>query len=380
MSEITVLHVDDDSRLGDLVAEFLERENTRFTVVTETSASDGLERIEAEMPDCVISDYDMPDQNGLDFLNAVRDAYPDLPFILFTGKGSEEVASEALSAGATDYLQKASGTNQYTILANRVKNAVEQYRSQKQLKRERSRMKFALQSTKAAIWTRDIRTDEMDIYPEICPVFNEAIKSLDDWLAQIHPEDRSNAEQTIRGAARSGESYSLQFRFDSNTGTRWGEMNGQTIKRDGNVSLQTGITRDITEQKEQKRRFETLTSNLPGMVYRCKNAPSWPMKDVRGNVAGFSGYTATELESNATQWGEEVVHPDDQDMVWDTVQESLETSESFEITYRIRTKNGETRWVWERGRGVYGPDGDVQALEGFVTDITNRKQQRDELQ
>lgn len=379
MSKITILHVDDDPRLGDLVAEFLERENTRFTVVTETSASDGLDHIEAETPDCVISDYDMPGQNGLDFLNAVRDTYPDLPFILFTGKGSEEVASAAISAGATDYLQKESGTDQYTILANRVQNTVEQYRSQKELERERSRMKFALQSTDAAIWTHDIETDEMDIYPDICPVFNTSIESLDGWIRQLHPEDRANAEQTIRGAARAKESYSLQFRFTAESGTRWGEMNGRTIKEDGDATFQTGITRDITEQKEQKRRFETLASNLPGMVYRCKNEPSWPMQDVRGDVAGFSGYTATELESNATQWGQEVIHPDGRDKVWDTVQESLETGESFEVTYRIRTKSGDIRWVWERGRGVYGPDDDVEALEGFITDITNRKQRAEEL-
>lgn len=65
----------------------------------------------------------MPGMNGIEFLESVRAIDEDLPFILFTGKGSEEVASEAISAGVTDYLQKQSGTDQYTILANRITNA-----------------------------------------------------------------------------------------------------------------------------------------------------------------------------------------------------------------------------------------------------------------
>jgi PAS domain S-box-containing protein len=378
-SAIQVLHVDDESHFGDLVADFLEREEDRFSVVTETSAADGLERLEQNTPDCIVSDFQMPGMDGIEFLEAVREDHPELPFILFTGKGSEEVASDAISSGATDYLQKGSGTDQYKLLANRVTNAVEQYRSQQELQRERSRMEFALQSTDAAIWTRDIETDEMEIHPTVCPIFGTTIESLDEWIEQIHPQDRDRAEEVIRSAAREGESYSFQFRFPGEEKMRWGEMNGRTIVEDEEATFQTGITRDITTQKERKRRFETLTRNLPGMVYRCKNDPEWPMEDVRGNVEEFSGYTALELESNETQWGEEVIHPDDRENVWETVQESLETSESFELTYRIKTKDGGTRWVWERGRGVFDPDDELEALEGFITDITERRRREREL-
>jgi len=128
--DIRVLHVDDERALGELVATLLAREDEQITVVTEPSASDGLARLEAdhEEIDCIVSDYEMPGMDGVEFLEAVRDDYPDLPFILFTGKGSEEVASEAISAGATDYLQKESGTEQYELLANRIQNAVSQTR------------------------------------------------------------------------------------------------------------------------------------------------------------------------------------------------------------------------------------------------------------
>lgn len=129
--DVRVLHVDDEPSLTDLVSIYLEREagDVDLSVSTSNSGADALKRIRQERIDCVVSDYDMPDIDGLEFLRAVRAEHPDLPFILFTGKGSEEVARDAFRVGATDYMQKDTGTDQYTVLANRVVNAVSQYRA-----------------------------------------------------------------------------------------------------------------------------------------------------------------------------------------------------------------------------------------------------------
>ncbi|MXR51919.1 response regulator [Halovenus sp. WSH3] len=131
-TDVQILHVDDDPQVLELTREFLERTDDQFSVIGETSAVEGLNRLQEEEVDCIISDYDMPNTDGLEFLAIVREQYPDLPFILYTAKGSEEVASEAISAGVTEYMQKEASTEQYEILANRVRNAVERYRSQQQ--------------------------------------------------------------------------------------------------------------------------------------------------------------------------------------------------------------------------------------------------------
>nr|WP_246403729.1 response regulator [Halobellus ruber] len=142
-----------------MATAFIEREDDRFETETASSASDGLTRLADSALDCVISDYDMPRQNGLEFLRTVREEYPELPFILHTGKGSdtvgynyvkifgtpgcrnpsrdysrqyEEAASDAISAGATDYIQKESGTDHFSVLAKRVKTAVERTRAERQ--------------------------------------------------------------------------------------------------------------------------------------------------------------------------------------------------------------------------------------------------------
>ncbi|PSQ49387.1 PAS domain S-box protein [Halobacteriales archaeon SW_7_65_23] len=133
LTEVRVLHVDDDPEINELTKTFLERVDDDISVVAETSVVTALEHLRADNLefDCIVSDYDMPNTNGLEFLEIVREEHPDLPFILFTGKGSEEIASGAISAGVTDYMQKGSGTEQYEMLANRVRNAAERYRTQR---------------------------------------------------------------------------------------------------------------------------------------------------------------------------------------------------------------------------------------------------------
>ena len=132
-SRIEVLHIDDEPGLAETTAEFLQHEDDRLTVETATSASEGLDRLAEVAFDCVVSDYDMPEMNGIELLKAVRATYPDIPFVLFTGKGSEEIASEAVSAGVSDYLQKRGGTERYTLLANRIENLVAQHRAEEGL-------------------------------------------------------------------------------------------------------------------------------------------------------------------------------------------------------------------------------------------------------
>jgi Response regulator containing CheY-like receiver, AAA-type ATPase, and DNA-binding domains len=129
---VQVLHVDDNPEYTELTKTFLERDREQFTVVTEMSAVEGFRQLNEGSFDCVVADYEMPNTDGLEFLELVREEYPDLPFILFTGAGDEALASEAIAAGVTDYVRKYGGTEQYDVLANRIDNAVERYRTQQQ--------------------------------------------------------------------------------------------------------------------------------------------------------------------------------------------------------------------------------------------------------
>jgi CheY-like chemotaxis protein len=138
--EIRVLFVDDERHVVELAATALERAGEEFVVHTETSGAAALSYLDDARVDCVVSDYRMPGMDGLALLDAVRERHPNLPFVLSTGEGSEDVASEAISAGVTDYLQKGGGLDQYTVLANRIENAVAQRRVERRLESQRDEL------------------------------------------------------------------------------------------------------------------------------------------------------------------------------------------------------------------------------------------------
>ena len=125
---LSILHVDGDAELGTLVELYLEREDSGLncTVTTETNPETALTMIRSSETDfdCVVSDYDMPEMNGIDFLEALCETHQKLPVLLFSGEETGDVAAEIIQAGVTDYLKKAVGTDQYTSLIRRVEHAV----------------------------------------------------------------------------------------------------------------------------------------------------------------------------------------------------------------------------------------------------------------
>jgi len=130
---IQVLHVDDDPRTLEITKMFLEKSG-QIEVLTCLSVALAYELLTRTSVDVFISDYEMPDINGIDFLKTIRKQGCDLPFILFTGRGREELIIEAYNNGATFYLQKG-GTpkSQYAEMLNKVKLAYEQYINQQKV-------------------------------------------------------------------------------------------------------------------------------------------------------------------------------------------------------------------------------------------------------
>jgi len=134
-----------------------------------------------------------------------------------------------------------------------------------------------------------------------------------------------------------------------------------------------------SDYQETQRILETLMSNLPGMAYRCKNDPSRTFDFVSDGSVGLTGYQPYELVSNRVISYAKVIFPDDREYVWNQVQAAVNTRNPFQLLYRIRTRGGEIKWVWEKGRGVYTTDGTLLALEGFITDITEQKEAEEKI-
>ncbi len=131
--------------------------------------------------------------------------------------------------------------------------------------------------------------------------------------------------------------------------------------------------------RETQRVLLTLLSNLPGMAYRCRNDPDWTMEFVSEGCLELTGYLPEDLINNKNISYAKIIVPEDRNIVWNSINEALKSNNAFQVLYRIKTIRGEIKWVWEKGRGVYSPSGSFVALEGFISDITERKEAEEKL-
>ncbi|WP_227134004.1 response regulator [Halorubellus salinus] len=206
----TVLHLDDDEAFLDLAERFLEREGLDVrTYVDPDAALSALEDVE-----CVVCDYDMPACTGLEFLERVRDRDSDVPFVLFTGKGSETVASTAISAGVSDYVQKG-GADSWTLLANRVDRAVSEYRAQRELRERADRFEAIFEDHASPMLLVDPDTGRIEranraaceFYGYDADAFTE--RSVDDVNA-LPPDEVADC----RAAADAGDENHFEFEHE----------------------------------------------------------------------------------------------------------------------------------------------------------------------
>ncbi len=271
---IRVLHVDDNEQLGRVFCDVLGEHSDRIEAETVADPDEALDRVHAGAVDVVVSDYDMPDIDGIELLETVRETYPDLPFFLFTGKGSEAVASDAIAAGATGYLQKGRGTDQYAVLANRMKNAVERYRTQRAADRTERRVRELMENTPDVRWMFTADWSEVlfvnTAYEEVYGgSVSELTANPDSFLDVVHPADRKRV-QTAMTRLSDGHPVELEYRVDPRVDyERWIEVRGRPIREDGAVRRVVGYSREVTRrirhEQELERTRRLLTESLDAL-------------------------------------------------------------------------------------------------------------------
>ncbi|MBT6338731.1 MAG: transporter substrate-binding domain-containing protein, partial [Desulfobacula sp.] len=126
--------------------------------------------------------------------------------------------------------------------------------------------------------------------------------------------------------------------------------------------------------KESERKLSTLMDNLPGIAYQCLNDVNWTMLYISNGCYELTGYEPFELVKNQTLSYGDLIVEDDRQYVEDEIQIAINGKRAFAIEYRIRDKNQNIKWLWEKGRGIFDKEKKLSSLEGFITDITERKQ------
>ena len=208
-------------------------------------------------------------------------------------------------------------------------------------------------------------------------------------FAVIYPErEQARMESRYRERFRNGTMSALsQHRVNLRDGRRvWVELSTALLNTDHEPLLLTTF-RDVTERhiaeerlRESQRaleasegRLRTIIGNLPGMAYRCRNDEHWTMQFVSDGCYELTGYYASQIVGNHQISYSTIVHADDRQPVWNIVQSALADKRPFTVEYRIRAADGETRWVWEQGCGIWSEGGDLLYLDGLVLNITSRR-------
>ena len=119
--------------------------------------------------------------------------------------------------------------------------------------------------------------------------------------------------------------------------------------------------------------FNSLLSNLDGMVYCCLLNQRWTMLFVSDGCQKLTGYNTEELLNTGRISYEQLTHENDREMVRVAIEKAIKLQQRYEIEYRIITMDGDLKWVLERGSGILNPQGETEAIEGFIQDITLRK-------
>jgi PAS domain S-box-containing protein len=199
---ITVLYVDDEPGLLEIGKLFLEN-GGEMCVDTETSPGAALETLGHTSYDAVISDYQMPEMDGIAFLKKVRVQFNDLPFILFTGRGRERVVIEAINNGADSYLEKGGDpTLQFSELAHKIRQAVHARNVERALAGSRDYLDAIFSSVKAGILVIDAATHRIiDINPAAAGVIGIPREQIIGKECHIYvcPEERGKCPITDLG-------------------------------------------------------------------------------------------------------------------------------------------------------------------------------------
>ncbi|WP_193309413.1 PAS domain S-box protein [Halorubrum halophilum] len=372
---IDVLHVDDDASVLDLTEAYLERELDAVAVTSVTTPSAALEELDDDRFECIISDYDMPEMNGLALFERICETDCSTPFVLYTGKGSEEIASQALNAGVTGYFQKG-GPEQLRRLANRVGQAVEEHRTREIA----DRYSTVIDALGYPVYVVD-ETGTFEFvnepFAELAGYDVEEIVGSKPGL--IKGDDAVHESEDRLGTILSRNGPDIQrFRVDIEP------KEGDPIPcRDHMAALpyegeefdgSVGILRDISEDVEQREELETKTRALDeapvGITITDPELPDNPMVYVNDRFVEMTGYDRDYAVGVNCRF---LQGPDTDEAAVSTLRDAIAAEESTSVELLNYRQDGTEFWNRVSIAPITDAAGRVTEWVGFQEDITEFK-------
>ncbi len=382
-----ILLVDDEKDILEQAKIFLERKE-KLKAETITSPKEALKNLVNGEFDAIVYDYQMPGMNGLEFLRVVREEKKsDIPFIIFTGKGREEVAMKALNLGANRYLRKGGDpVTQYEVLAGAIIDEVEHKRAEKRAESYARDLKETFNSLQEIAFLLDEDHNIILANGHAEKFFGKSEEELKDFKCYelAHGTDEPIEGCPLKKTFDSREMEELDF-YDSNKGKYFLARTHPIFTGEGEPEKFVHQVIDITKRKKKEEDLKIYKDRLETAM-EAGNLAWWEMELPSGKVrfndrkAEMLGYSPGRFEHYEDFT--DLLHPEDHDKAMHAMRDHLEgRAPRYEVEYRIKMKSGDYKWLRDVGAITEDSESnDYRKVTGVVIDIDERKKKEEKLQ
>ncbi|HTY15613.1 MAG TPA: PAS domain S-box protein [Methanoregulaceae archaeon] len=390
----SVLYVDDEPSLLEIGQQFLERSG-EFRIDTSLSAMEAMEKIEVNLYDAIVSDYQMPGTNGIEFLKQVRALGNPIPFIIFTGRGREEVVIQALNEGADFYIQKGGDPkSQFIELEYKIRLAIERRQTADELSESRQRMRDIIDHLPDATVAIDLEGMVIawnQAMEEMTGVPKEQILATRDHsyglpfygkkrpiLLDLVLKENKEIEATYAHIARKGsklisETY-VPLLYGGKGAYLW-FIASPLYDRHGGITGAIESIRDITDLKraeadlvESEERYRNVIEDQTEFI--CRFLPDGTHIFVNEAYCRYFGLDREEIIGTRFH---PKIHPEDLEMMAGLIASLTVDNPLMTIDQRIIMQDGSTRWQRWVDRAIFNADGSLKEYQSVGRDITETK-------
>lgn len=369
---ISVLYVDDESALLEVTKIFMER-GGEFSVDTATSAKEAVTKLKGGHFDALVADYQMPEMDGIELLKYLRPRCKGMPFILFTGQGGEEIASEALNDGADYYIQKGrSPRTQLAELETKIRSAVARHQSELALRRSEEEFRSLIENLNEIVWAANPEGTITYMSPGIDRFgYDPRAVTGKDLSFLVAAEDIPEVARHL-AAVKSGMTEPFEFRIPDTAGkTRWARASCRPRTEGGSVTGIVGVLTEISEKKKEdedirgKERLHRLLMDTAASGIIALDPETGSPTDYNNEACRILGYSGDEFrESRAADW-----EAPDAPQRFTQFLKNLAPEGKSTFETRVRTRDGQVRDICGTAQRI---DGGIREWIGVTfRDITD---------